>query len=114
MEFASRSNLPACNRRWWRRLPAQNLIQTKARTLQSVKRIPQRRPFIKVGTNAIFYHFCRAEWPRNRQKGQMRGDNDRFSPKSRCRLSYQACPIPRIVHPSGMAGLRGPAVRNYF
>jgi CspA family cold shock protein len=47
-------------------------------------------------------------------KGANRRDIDRFPPKSRCRLSYQACPIPRIVRPSGMAGLRGPAVRYYF
>src|ERR1035437_6174865 len=30
----------------------------------------------------------------------MRRDNDRFPPESRCGLSYQAWPIPRIVHPS--------------
>jgi CspA family cold shock protein len=29
-------------------------------------------------------------------------DSDRFPPKSRCRLSYQARPIPRILHPSDM------------
>jgi len=40
--------------------------------------------------------------------------NDDFLAKSSYRLSYQACPIPRIVGPSGMAGLRGPAVRYYF
>jgi hypothetical protein len=40
--------------------------------------------------------------------------NDDFLAKSSCRLSYQACPIPRIVGRSGMAGLRGPAVRYYF
>src|SRR4051794_35019554 len=44
----------------------------------------------------------------------MRRDNDRFPPKSSCRLSYQACPIPRIVRRSGMPGLRGPAVRYCF
>src|SRR6478672_4148747 len=37
-----------------------------------------------------------------------------FPRKFRCRLSYQACPIPRIVRASGMAGLRGPAVRYCF
>jgi hypothetical protein len=41
------------------------------------------------------------------KKRQLRGDNDGFLPKSSCGLSYQACPIPRIVGPSGMAGLRG-------
>jgi CspA family cold shock protein len=44
----------------------------------------------------------------------MRRDNEGFPPKFRCRLSYQACPIPRIVRASGMAGLRGPAVRYCF
>jgi CspA family cold shock protein len=32
----------------------------------------------------------------------MRRDNAHFPPKSRCGLSYQACPIPRIVRPSDM------------
>jgi cold shock protein len=44
----------------------------------------------------------------------MRRDNESFPRKFRCRLSYQACPIPRIVRISGMAGLRGPAVRYCF
>jgi|SRR5882757_2268578 CspA family cold shock protein len=44
----------------------------------------------------------------------MRYDNGVFPQKSRCCLSYQARPIPRIVRPSGMPGLRGPAVRYYF
>jgi hypothetical protein len=44
----------------------------------------------------------------------MHPNNDRFPLNSRYGLSYQACPIPRIVRPSGMAGLRGSAVRYYF
>jgi CspA family cold shock protein len=32
----------------------------------------------------------------------MRRDIDRFPPKIRCGLSYQACPIPRIVRPPDM------------
>jgi hypothetical protein len=32
----------------------------------------------------------------------LRRDNDRFLPKSSCGLSYQACSIPRIMHPPGM------------
>jgi len=32
----------------------------------------------------------------------MHRDNDRFSPKSECRLSYQACVMSRIVRRSGM------------
>jgi hypothetical protein len=44
----------------------------------------------------------------------MQRDIDHFPPKFRCCLSYQECPIPRIVRPSGMAGLRGPAVRYCF
>jgi hypothetical protein len=47
-------------------------------------------------------------------KTPMWRDIDRFPPKSRCCLSYQASLIPRIVHSSGMAGLRGPAVRYCF
>jgi hypothetical protein len=35
----------------------------------------------------------------NGQKLQMRRDNDRFPPKSRCGLSYQACLMSRIVRP---------------
>jgi CspA family cold shock protein len=44
----------------------------------------------------------------------MRRKKDGFSLKSSCGLRYQAQPIPRIVWPSGMAGLRGPTVRYYF
>jgi hypothetical protein len=40
--------------------------------------------------------------------------NDGFRSKSRCRLRYHAQPIPRIVRASGMAGVRGPAVRYFF
>jgi cold shock protein len=36
------------------------------------------------------------------KKLQMRRDNDHFPPKSWCGLSYQACFLPRIVHPSDM------------
>jgi hypothetical protein len=68
-------------------------------------------PFNKIATIGIFCQLLPRKSSLNRQKLQMRRDNDRFPPKSRCRLSYQACPIPRIVLPSGMAGLRGPAVR---
>jgi hypothetical protein len=51
--------------------------------------------------------FCHVKWSRNRQKVQMHHDNDGFSLKSTCGLSYQACPIPRILHPSGMARFAG-------
>jgi hypothetical protein len=47
-------------------------------------------------------------------KGGNAPNNDRFPLNSRCGLSYQACPIPRIVRLSGIAGLRGSAVRYYF
>jgi hypothetical protein len=49
----------------------------------------------------------RAKWRENRQKLQMRRDNDRFPPKSSCGLSYQACRIPRILRPVGHAGFAG-------
>jgi cold shock protein len=49
-----------------------------------------------------------------RAKTAIAPHNDRFPPKSSCRLGYQARPIPRIVPLSGMAGLRGPAVRYCF
>jgi hypothetical protein len=38
----------------------------------------------------------------NSKKARMCRDNDRFPPKSRCRLSYQAGPIPRILRMSDM------------
>src|SRR5882757_8379807 len=44
----------------------------------------------------------------------MRRDKDQIRLKSRCRLSYPAWPIPRIVRPAEHAGLRGPAVRYGF
>jgi hypothetical protein len=61
-------NLRARNLRGWRRhLPAQNLIQTEARAFQLVERIPQRFPFIKVGTSAIFTIFAA---PNDRETGK--------------------------------------------
>jgi hypothetical protein len=63
---------------------------------------------------ATFSGTFAAKLPGNPKKARMRRDNDGFPLKSRCRLSYQACPIPRIVRPSDMGGLRGPAVRYRF
>jgi hypothetical protein len=45
----------------------------------------------------------RVKSPQSGRKWQMSLDNDRFPPKSHCRLSYPASFIPRIVRSSDMA-----------
>jgi hypothetical protein len=46
--------------------------------------------------------FSHTKWAQNRLKARMRRNIERFPPKSRSGLPYQACPIPRIVRPSDM------------
>ena len=72
-------------------------------------------PDREAGTSrgrAVFTGYAKSS--RNGQKLQMRRDNDRFPPKSGCRLSYQACRHTAYRARVGHAGLRGPAVRFYF
>jgi|KBSMisStaDraftv2_1062788.scaffolds.fasta_scaffold2969285_2 hypothetical protein len=65
-------------------------------------------------TDQHFDIVCGLKRSRNTQNLQMCRDNDGFPPPGRCRLSYQAWPIPRIVRSVGRSGLRGPEVRFIF
>jgi hypothetical protein len=70
--------------------------------------------FDRIGRIGVFLEILGEKRLENRQKLQIRRHNDRFPPKSSCRLSYQACRITRILRPVGHAGLRGLAIRFYF
>jgi hypothetical protein len=65
---------------------------------------------IKLEPVGFYHRFAASNDRETSKKTQMRRDIEVFG----CRLGYQACAIPRIVRASGMAGLRGPAVRYCF
>jgi hypothetical protein len=72
-------------------------MQNSRKSSQTARPASPRQPSRKIATGRVFQVATTPNFHEINQKLQIRPDNDRFPPKSHCRLSYQASAIPRIV-----------------